>query len=111
MSLQIEGHHTKLERDYHWSDHYNDQLNELRLTFDARVGNRMHLFAGPVLYNQVYRDNTSEGISGADLTSYTLHESHWGDDYVSKWWIGARGGIRLSLDGSRLGTRGGMACR
>jgi len=96
-SLQIELHSTNLRKTWKWEDHKLDLLNELRFTLGTNLGSRLQLFAGPVLYNQIYHDKPDEGITGADISGWSMHEHRW-DDYVSKWWIGARGGLRLRLD-------------
>jgi hypothetical protein len=95
--MQIEGHSTQLRQDWKWDDEHLDMLNELRITMGIRLAGRIELFAGPVLYNHIYKYQPENGIYGSDLTSYTLDEKRW-DDYVSKWWIGARGGLRFRLD-------------
>jgi hypothetical protein len=95
-SLQIELHSTNLRKNWKWEDQNLDLLNELRFTLGSNLGSRLQLFAGLVLYNQLYRDKPGEGITGADIAGWNMHEYRW-EDYVSKWWIGARGGLRLRL--------------
>ena len=96
-ALQIEAHSTQLRKE--WNKNYDqlDMLNELRLTFGTSLPGKLELFAGPVLYNHLYKDKPEDGITGSDLSRYTINETRW-DDYVSKWWIGARGGLRLKLN-------------
>jgi hypothetical protein len=96
-TLQIEGHSTQLLQDWNWNYEDLDMLNELRITLGTKLPGRMELFAGPVLYNHIYKHKPEAGITGSDLASYTLDEKRW-DDYVSKWWIGGRGGLRIRLD-------------
>jgi hypothetical protein len=96
VSAQIEAHHTQLYSDYLWSNTSYDNLNEFRVTIDARIGQRIHLFAGPVLYNQLYRDIPEQGITGSDIASNIFYERSW-NDWTSRWWAGARGGIRVNL--------------
>lgn len=95
--MQIEGHSTQLRQDWNWNYEHLDMLNELRITLGTSLYGRIELFAGPVLYNHIYKYIPEDGINGSDLASYTLDEKHW-DDYVSKWWIGARGGLRMNLN-------------
>lgn len=95
--MQIEGHSTQLRDDWNWNYEDLDMLNELRITLGTKLPGRLELFAGPVLYNHIYKHKPEAGITGSDLASYTLDEKRW-DDYVSKWWIGARGGLRIRLD-------------
>lgn len=96
-ALQIEAHTTQLRKEWNKGQDHLDMVNELRLTFGADLGSRVQLFAGPVLYNQIYRHDPEKGITGSDLSGYIIDEKHW-DDYVSKWWIGARGGLRIKLN-------------
>lgn len=95
--MQIEGHSTQLQQDWNWKYEHLDLLNELRITLSTKLPGRIELFAGPLLYNHICKYQSENGIYGSDLASYTLYEKRW-DDYVSKWWIGARGGLRVKLD-------------
>jgi hypothetical protein len=95
--MQIEGHSTQLRQDWKWNHEHLDMLNELRITLGTKLPGSLELFAGPVLYNHIYKHKPEAGITGSDLASYTLDEKRW-DDYVSKWWIGARGGLRVKLN-------------
>jgi len=95
--LQIEAHATHLKKDWKGDYKHLDMLNELRMTIGTALPGRLELFAGPVLYNHIYKDKPESGITGSDLSRYTIDERRW-DDYVSKWWIGARGGLRINLN-------------
>lgn len=97
LSMQIEAHHTQLYQDYSWRKYSYDNLNELRISIDGSIGQRIHLYAGPVLYNQICRDVPGEGINGSDIASKVIYERSW-NDWTSRWWIGGRGGIRFTLN-------------
>jgi hypothetical protein len=94
-TLQIEGHTTHLHPEWKlWSGSWENMINELRFTFGFRTGERVEWFAGPVIYNQVYKNDHSIDFEEPGIAPYTLHESSWyGHTYL--WWIGVRGGVRL----------------
>jgi hypothetical protein len=96
-SMQIELHSTQMRDFGKWEEDVElDLLNELRLTVGTILANRLELFAGPVLYNHVFKHLPESGITGADLANYTIStKTH--DDIISEWWIGARGGLRIRL--------------
>lgn len=96
-ALQIEAHTMQLRNDWKWNDTELDLLSELRLTASVDLPGRLQLFAGPVLYNKIYKDIPSRGITGFEVSTYSFGERHW-NDYTSKWWIGARGGLRLNVN-------------
>jgi hypothetical protein len=95
--FQIELHSTQLQRNGKWNYDRLDMLNEFRLSLGTTLGERIELFAGPVLYNHLYEENAEKNIRGSNLASYTIAENTW-DDYTSKWWIGGRGGLRIKLN-------------
>jgi hypothetical protein len=95
--LQIEAHSTQLNKDWRTDYKHLDMLSELRLTIGTNLSGRLQVFAGPVLYNHIYKHKPEEGITGSGLSGYTIDERRW-DDYVSKLWIGARGGLRVNLN-------------
>lgn len=95
-AMQIELHSTQIRDFGKWNDVELDLLNELRLTVGTILVNRLELFAGPVLYNHVFKHLPESGITGADLASYTMSTRNY-DDIKSEWWIGARGGVRMRL--------------
>lgn len=96
-TIQLEAHNTQLQKNYKWYSDGTDQVSELRVTVDTRLAGRLQLFAGPVLYNHVYKDNPYESKTGADISSYSIYERRWNGN-VSTWWIGGRGGLRLRLN-------------
>lgn len=96
-ALQVEAHTMQLREGWKWTDEELDLLSELRATASVNLAGRLQFFAGPVLYNQIYKDLPSQGITGFEVSSYSFGERRW-DDYVSKWWIGARGGLRLNFN-------------
>ena len=96
-TLQLEAHHTQLQKNYKWNNYGTDRLSELRVTVDTRLTGRLQLFAGPVLYNHIYRYIRPYDTTPADISSYSIYERHWNGN-MSTWWIGGRGGLRLRLD-------------
>ena len=95
-ALEVEAHSTNLHEANQWLSNEGERLSELRLNFTAGRSSRLNLFAGPVLYHHRYFTKTGTEHTAADLAPYTLAERQNGD-YTSKWWIGARGGLRISL--------------
>lgn len=95
--FQLEGHTTQLQNDWKWYGEKMDLLNELRLNLSLRTKNRLEVFAGAVLYNQVSKTSPSKGQYGADIApGRVIHEwSH--RSYHSRIWLGARAGIRMNL--------------
>jgi hypothetical protein len=93
--LQIEGHSTQLHPEWRlWKGSWENMVNELRFTVGFRAGERVEWFAGPVLYNQVYRVDQSADFDEPGIAPYAIHESSWhGRTYL--WWIGARAGVRF----------------
>jgi len=95
-ALEIEGHSTWLQETNQWLSNEGERLSELRLNFSAGRNCRFNLFAGPVLYRHSYESKPGSEHKPANLAPYTLAERQSGN-YTSKWWIGARGGFRISL--------------
>jgi hypothetical protein len=95
-ALEIEGHTTWLHEANQWLSNEGERLSELRINFTAGRSSRFNIFAGPVLYHHLYFSKPGTEYQPADLAPYTLAERQIGD-YTSKWWIGARGGFRVSL--------------
>jgi hypothetical protein len=94
-ALQIEGHTTQLHPEWKlWKGSWENMINELRFTFGFTAGERVEWFAGPVLYNQVYKSDQAQYDDVPGIAPYTIHESSWhGRTYL--WWIGARAGLRF----------------
>jgi hypothetical protein len=95
-ALEIEAHSTWLHETNQWLSNEGEHLSELRLNFTAGRSCRFNIFAGPVLYHHRYFTKPGTENAAADLAPYTLAERQNGD-YTSKWWIGGRGGVRISL--------------
>jgi len=94
--MQLELHSTQMRNSWRREDVELDLLNELRLTVGTILVKRLQLFAGPVLYNHVFKHLPESGITGADIANYTLSKKSY-DDITSEWWIGVRGGLRMRL--------------
>lgn len=97
LAIQIEAHSMAFHQDWvlNWGRNKEklDVLNEARIMLSYNLNNHLGLFGGVVIYNQLYH----EGISGKDLApSYVFHEGSWGN-YQSRWWPGARAGIRFAI--------------
>ena len=95
-ALEIEGHSTWLHETNQWLSNEGERLSELRINFTAGRSCRFNLFVGPVLYQHRYFSKPGTEHTPANLAPYTLAERQSGD-YTSKWWVGARGGFRISL--------------
>ena len=101
LSLQIEFHSMAFHKDWvlHWNQDKDklDILNEGRFMLSYNPRAHFELFGGLVIYNQLYSENEAKGITGKDIApSYVFHEGQWGD-YQSRWWPGARAGIRFII--------------
>ncbi len=94
--LQIEAHSTGLRKWNEWHHQRRNQLSELRMLVGFSIAERLDLFAGPVLYNQLIREDSTGGFMGRSVAPYDFHTRYF-RDYQSQWWIGARAGIRLIL--------------
>ncbi|MDR4988462.1 MAG: hypothetical protein RG741_06470 [Bacteroidales bacterium] len=97
-ALQIEAHSYQLHRqDKWWDSAFNHHLNELRVLFAYRQNQHVEWFAGPVLYNQRFRDNEALILfDDLRLAPYKLFGRER-SDHVSEWWAGARLGVRWIL--------------
>ncbi len=95
-ALEIEGHTTWLHETNQWLSNEGERLSEMRINFTAGRSCRFNLFVGPVLYHHRYYAKPGAEHTPANLAPYTLAERQNGN-YFSKWWIGARGGFRISL--------------
>ncbi len=96
-TMQVELHSTPLNDFWGWSKDQADILNELRINLGVNSGNTHQIFGGLVLYNQVYKEDESRGITGRSLApQWVFMEDTWGS-FSSRWWIGARAGIRINL--------------
>ena len=97
MGLQLELHSTPLHHQWRWWGENPDILNEIRLHVGFRSDTSLELFAGPVVYNQVSREDPDTGTAGKNIAhGWIFHEDQWGD-YAVRWWMGARGGLRVNL--------------
>lgn len=96
-ALQFELHATQLHESFKWNQEKLDLLNELRLNISVNSGNTLELFAGAVLYNQLSYDAPGHAFKSRNIAPDKLfHENRW-DDYLSRWWFGARGGLRINI--------------
>lgn len=78
-----------------WTDELN-QLNQVKLLFDLRMGRKSSVFFGPVgnlMLSRVYNEDTQE--YGSLVAPYALHESTSADGVNTKMWLGFTGGIRF----------------
>ena len=93
--MQLELHSYQLHRrDKWWESAYNHHLNELRVLFSHRTNTNIEWFAGPVIYNQVFRDHDALfEFDDMSVAPYTIFKNER-KDYVSQWWAGLRGGVR-----------------
>lgn len=96
-AVQIELHSTQLHEKFGKKNDHLDLVSEFRIMASTAAGGRFMLFAGPVLYNHTYEHKPEIGITGSNVSSYSFSENSW-DDYVSKWWIGGRAGVRLRIN-------------
>lgn len=97
MAVQIELHATQLNDNLRkWNNHL-DLVGEFRILSSLSIGHKFSVFAGPVLYNHTYEYKPESGITGSEIAPYSFSES-LRDDYMSKWWIGARAGVRLRIN-------------
>lgn len=95
--IQLELHSTRLFEFGIWDPQQVNQLTELRTMFLFPAGERMNIFAGPVLYNQLIREDPVAGIEGLSIAPYILFDHHL-RQYYSQWWLGARLGIQFRID-------------
>ena len=93
--MQIELHSYQLHRrNEWWESAYNHQVNELRILFSHRTNTNFEWFAGPVIYNQYFRDkDTLAEFEDMSVAPYTIFKNER-KDHVSQWWAGLRGGVR-----------------
>ncbi|NET36435.1 MAG: hypothetical protein F6K19_31140 [Cyanothece sp. SIO1E1] len=79
-----------------WTNELN-QLNQLKLLFDLRLGRgSSSVFFGPVgnlMLSKVYNEDTQE--YGSLVAPYTLRESTSANGVNSQMWLGFTGGIRF----------------
>lgn len=96
-SIEVELHTTRLhENRSSWRDKL-DLLSEARLNISYKATYRLSLFGGPVLYNQYYRENPDTGVSGRDIAPSWVFGEREKNGYASRWWPGARAGVRITL--------------
>lgn len=78
-----------------WTKELN-QLNQVKLLFDLRMGRKSSVFFGPVgnlMLSRVYNEDTQE--YGSLVAPYALHESTSADGVNTQMWLGFTGGIRF----------------
>ena len=97
LVLNLEAHSTQLRNDWSWKARKLDMLNEGRLLLSTRAGQSLQVFAGPVLYNQTYRDCTDCGYTPVDIAPDRVFSTHNYAKHTSIWWIGARAGLRMDI--------------
>lgn len=92
--LNVEAVSIHVNERENWTTTLN-QLNQLRVLFEGRIGNRISLVAGPVGNLMVSRlDHEADAQIGTQLAPYTLYdETRNGTN--TKVWIGALAGIRF----------------
>jgi len=101
ISMQPELHSTQLHGFRKWDKDKLDLLNEFRLNLGLKSSGPVALFAGVVLYNQLYTDDPESGFSATDIAPDRLiYEGEW-RDFASKWWLGARAGLRFNISAGR----------
>ncbi len=72
-----------------------NQLNQLRLTFDWRAGQRTSFFAGPTGNLMLSKRTDAEGVLiGSTLAPYALHEGVKGKTQTQMW-VGLNAGVRF----------------
>ncbi len=92
--LQLELHGYQLHRANDWWDSKLDhRLNEVRTLFAFRNNPNFEFFAGPVIYWQRIKKQDDLIVDDLNLAPYSIFERD-GDTYDSRWWAGARAGIR-----------------
>jgi hypothetical protein len=97
FGMQLEAHSTQIREHWNWKRKELDILNEIRLSLGMQASASIEFFAGLVCYNQIYKDLPQQGITGMDIAPDRIfHERTW-KDYSSRWWLGARGGLRFHL--------------
>lgn len=93
--MQLELHSYQLhENSDWWSPDFDFHLNEFRVLFSKRQNQGFEFFGGPVFYWQRIRKNKDLNINDLSLAPYSFIE-HNSNHYNSKWWAGARAGIRF----------------
>jgi len=78
-----------------WTNELN-QLNQVKLLFDLRLGRKSSVFFGPVgnlMLSKVYNEDTQE--YGSLVAPYALQESTSANGVNTKMWVGFTGGIRF----------------
>lgn len=95
--LNIEAHTSRLFDFAKIREREVNQLSELRAIFSFPVSERLNVFAGPVLYNQVIKEDPVTGIEGLSVSSYDFHTTTF-RDYYSQWWVGARAGLSFRVN-------------
>jgi hypothetical protein len=96
LNMQIEGHVTQLHRNLPWKNRDINFLNELRITLGFSGNGSFQIFVGPVIYNQILREDPEIPLDNLLVSENYIFRTTC-DDYVSQWWLGARGGIRINL--------------